>query len=78
MGAPGVPGFFDDLLKDDAGNVMGIDDDHTPLNNAGIPTADVIDFHYPPWHTQQDDIDHCSAKSLGIVGRTILYAIAQP
>jgi hypothetical protein len=76
LGAPHVSGFYDDLYRDKDGNELGIEDDHTPLNQAGIPTADVIDFNYPVWHTRQDDIDHVSAASLGIVGRTILYAIS--
>ncbi|MBI5837785.1 MAG: M28 family peptidase [Candidatus Eisenbacteria bacterium] len=29
-------------------------DDHIPLNDAGIPTVDVIDFSYPEWHTSRD------------------------
>ena len=26
-------------------------DDHLALNDAGIPTIDIIDFEYPHWHT---------------------------
>jgi glutaminyl-peptide cyclotransferase len=29
-------------------------DDHIPLNDAGIPTVDIIDFSYPEWHTSRD------------------------
>ena len=29
----------------------GITDDHTPLNEIGIPIIDLIDFDFPPWHT---------------------------
>jgi len=44
-------------------------DDHLPLHNiAGIPTCDIIDFDYPPWHTQGDTLDKCSALSLAKVG----------
>jgi Zn-dependent M28 family amino/carboxypeptidase len=46
----------------------GIVDDHTPLNEIGIPTIDLIDFDYPPWHTPADTMDKISAESLGIVG----------
>ncbi len=46
----------------------GITDDHTPLNAVGIPTIDLIDFDYPPWHTPEDTMDKLSAESLGIVG----------
>jgi hypothetical protein len=47
-------------------------DDHTPLNNAGIPTIDLIDFDYPPWHTADDTMDKLSAESLRIVGAVTL------
>ncbi|HEV3410241.1 MAG TPA: M28 family peptidase [Chthoniobacterales bacterium] len=43
-------------------------DDHTPLNEIGIPTIDVIDFAYPAWHTPADTMDKISAESLAIVG----------
>ncbi len=51
---------------------MSIMDDHLPLNEAGIPTANIIDFDYPYWHTLQDTPDKCSAETLAIVGRTVL------
>lgn len=45
-------------------------DDHLPLNEiARIPTADIIDFEYPYWHTEQDTPDKCSAESLEKVGK---------
>jgi glutaminyl-peptide cyclotransferase len=46
----------------------GILDDHTPLNQIGIPTIDLIDFDYPPWHTLEDTMDKLSPESLRIVG----------
>jgi len=46
----------------------GVTDDHIPLLDAGIHTIDVIDFDYPPHHTQGDTIDKLSARSLQIVG----------
>lgn len=46
-----------------------IEDDHLILHNVGhIPCIDVIDFDYPPWHTQGDTPDKCSALSLAKVG----------
>jgi hypothetical protein len=46
-----------------------IRDDHLPLHDiAEIPTCDIIDFDYPPWHTQADTPDKCSALSLAKVG----------
>jgi len=47
-------------------------DDHLPLHNiGGIPICDIIDFDYPPWHTQGDTVDKCSALSLAKVGWVI-------
>lgn len=46
-------------------------DDHLPLNEAGIPTIDLIDFDYPHWHTLQDTADKCSADSLYKVGMVV-------
>ncbi len=54
-----------------------IEDDHVPLNAAGIPTIDLIDFEFPPWHTAGDTLDKISAESLEIVGRTTLYHLCQ-
>jgi glutaminyl-peptide cyclotransferase len=46
-----------------------VKDDHLPLHDtAKIPTCDVIDFDYPPWHTQGDTPKQCSALSLAKVG----------
>ncbi len=54
-----------------------ITDDHTPLNAIGIPVVDVIDFHYPPWHTAEDTIDKLSPQSLQIVGSVAAYCLSQ-
>jgi Zn-dependent M28 family amino/carboxypeptidase len=43
-------------------------DDHLELQKAGIRAIDVVDFDYPPWHTQYDTIDKVSAASLQVVG----------
>lgn len=58
-----------------------ISDDHLPLNEAGIPTIDIIDFQYPHWHTQQDTPDKCSSESLEAVGKVVaavVYMKIQP
>ncbi len=52
-----------------------INDDHIPLQRAGIKAIDVIDFDYPPWHTLEDTPANCSPESLSIVGKVILEAI---
>jgi hypothetical protein len=46
-----------------------VEDDHFPLIKAGIPTIDLIDFQYKPWHTIGDTVDKCSAESLGKIGQ---------
>ena len=48
-------------------------DDHAPLNRAGIPTIDLIDFDFPPWHTAGDTMQTISPESLQIVGRVTLH-----
>jgi hypothetical protein len=46
-----------------------VQDDHLALHNiARIPTCDIIDFDYPPWHTRGDTPEQCSALSLAKVG----------
>ncbi len=46
-----------------------VQDDHIMLHNiGGISCIDVIDFDYPPWHTQADTPDQCSPLSLAKVG----------
>jgi glutaminyl-peptide cyclotransferase len=54
-----------------------ITDDHTPLNAAGIPTIDLIDFEYPPWHTAEDTMDKIAAESLRTVGRVAIYYLSE-
>ena len=57
--------------------VSQITDDHTPLNAAGIPTIDLIDFEYPPWHTAGDTMDKISAESLQTVGSITAYYLSE-
>lgn len=52
-----------------------IEDDHLPFVQAGIPSVDIIDLEYPPWHTANDTLDAVSARSLQIVGDVILAAL---
>jgi glutaminyl-peptide cyclotransferase len=54
-----------------------ITDDHTPLNAIGIPVVDLIDFHYPPWHTAEDTMDKLSPQSLQIVGSVAAYYLSE-
>jgi len=41
-----------------------IRDDHIPFIEMGIPSAVIIDFDYPHWHTLKDTLDKCSKESL--------------
>ncbi len=51
-------------------------DDHIPLNVvAGIPTINLIDFDYAPWHTPGDTLDKLSSESLAISGRVALRLV---
>jgi hypothetical protein len=54
-----------------------ITDDHTPLNEIGIPVIDLIDFDYPPWHTPEDTIDKLSADSLRITGAVACHYLSE-
>ena len=56
-------------------NVGAIEDDHVPLNQAGIRTADIIDCCAYPWHTTQDNLTNVSPRGLGVVGNVLLELI---
>ena len=60
-----------------------ITDDHIPVNEAGIPTVDIIPFYPdcrqssfgPTWHTINDDMEHLDANTLKAVGQTLIQVI---
>ncbi len=52
-----------------------VDDDHMPFLKLGVPSIDLIDFDYDPWHKDSDTIDKLSAKSLEIVGAVVLESV---
>ena len=52
-----------------------IEDDHLPFLAAGVPSVDIIDLDYPPWHTPKDTLDAVSARSLQVVGDVVLAAL---
>ena len=58
-------GVFRDEVK------QSVSDDHTPLNQSGVPSFLLIDFEYPPYHTTGDTLDKCSAKSLETIARAV-------
>src|SRR2546423_2773947 len=52
------------------------DDDHKPFLRAGVDALDVIQLAtYPYWHTKEDTLDKISAKSLKIVGDTMIVSL---
>ncbi len=55
-----------------------VTDDHIALNDAGIPTIDIIDFRYPFWHKADDLPENCSAESLEQVGRVVTTWLSLP
>jgi len=59
--------FVDDSLE--------MEDDHLPFVKLGVPALDLIDFDYPPWHTDDDTMDKLSPQSLEIVGKVVVEAI---
>jgi glutaminyl-peptide cyclotransferase len=48
-----------------------VQDDHIPLNEAGIPAVDIIDFGYPYWHRLTDVPENCSPEGLEQVARVV-------
>jgi Zn-dependent M28 family amino/carboxypeptidase len=54
-----------------------IEDDHVPFLLAGIPSVDIIDLEYEPWHTAKDTLDAVSARSLQVVADVLLAALPQ-
>jgi hypothetical protein len=48
-----------------------VQDDHLPLNRAGIPAVDIIDFSYRHWHRLSDLPENCSADSLETVAKVL-------
>jgi len=81
--------FVDLVWKNAVGNHFSnaqggaVTDDHTFVNQVGIPCIDIIDMRSdsdtgfcPEWHTVRDTPDAISATTLGEVGQTLLNVIA--
>lgn len=72
---------FSSLFTNEVGG--GITDDHIPVNEAGIPTVDIIPFYPdcsqssfgPTWHTVNDDMEHLDINTLKAVGQTLVQVI---
>jgi len=52
-----------------------VEDDHIPFLKAGVPSLDIIDLDYPQWHTAEDTLDAVGARSLQVVGETVVAAL---
>lgn len=52
-----------------------IRDDHIPFARLNIPSAVLIDFDYPHWHTHKDTLDKCSEESLFTVFSVVVAAL---
>lgn len=62
-------GYSDSFIDEEKYSII---DDHLPFLDAGIPAVDIIDIEYPFWHTSEDTVDKVSARSLEIIGVTLL------
>lgn len=49
----------------------GIQDDHIPFIEQGVPSIDLIDFDFPCWHRTCDDLSKVSQRSLDASGETV-------
>jgi len=69
-------GYRDAFPSAVVGSLM---DDHLPLLEAGLPTANLIDFAYGPgnsyWHTPEDTPERLSARTLEMVGEVVAELI---
>jgi glutaminyl-peptide cyclotransferase len=55
------------------GRVSGaVLDDHTPFQELGVRSIDLIDFTYPDWHRPTDTLDKVSAGSLDAAGEALV------
>ena len=57
-----------------------VTDDHIEFIKAGIPAADIIEYHpgsgfNPHWHTSTDNLENIDPETLKVVGETILHHI---
>jgi Zn-dependent M28 family amino/carboxypeptidase len=64
-------GYGDYFVNDS----MAVEDDHMPFLQVGVQSVDIIDLDYDPWHTPNDTLDKVSARSIEVVGRTLVAAL---
>ena len=54
-----------------ASTEVGIEDDHTPFEQRGIPSIDLIDWNFPCYHKACDNLSAVSEKSLDASGEAV-------
>jgi glutaminyl-peptide cyclotransferase len=60
------------------GRVSGsVLDDHTPFQEAGVRSIDLIDFTYPYFHRPTDTLDKVSAASLDAAGEALVEMLRE-
>jgi glutaminyl-peptide cyclotransferase len=55
---------------------IGIEDDHTPFEQRGIPSIDLIDWDFPCYHKTCDNLSAVSEKSLDASGEAVAGLLA--
>lgn len=50
-------------------------DDHTPFLRRGVPAINLIDFTFPCWHMECDDMNVVSARALDLSGETVIQLL---
>jgi glutaminyl-peptide cyclotransferase len=69
-GRAGVGGYFPDTSG------VGIEDDHTPFLQRGVPSIDLIDWDFPCFHKTCDDLSAVSEQSLDASGEAVAGLLA--
>jgi glutaminyl-peptide cyclotransferase len=64
----GYRAYFTDRME-------AMEDDHMPFVRLGVPSLDIIDFDYEPWHKDSDTLDKISGQSMEIVGTVVLESV---
>jgi Zn-dependent M28 family amino/carboxypeptidase len=58
----------------------GVEDDHIPFLDVGIPSVDIIDLNYGPGnsyhHTSEDTLDKVSPENMEKVGKLVLAVLS--
>jgi hypothetical protein len=55
---------------------LGIEDDHTPFLQRGVPSIDLIDWDFPCFHKTCDNLSAVSERSLDASGEAVAGLLA--